>query len=149
MGYAWGDGQVSASDLLKIYRALREEKTHLAKALRVERHDGLFRWVQTRCYAVVFAALFGRFLRDPNGCPKLFLREALEDLAPTAFDWLLDPEIMLKAGRMNLRITEVPVVFRKRRKGRSKVRGFTAAGFCLGLLRLRFGRERRERALPS
>ena len=137
LGYAWGDGQVSAEDLLRIYRALIRKKADLAKARRVIRHDGPFRLVQTRCYGVVFALLFGRGLHDPNGCPKLFRRELYEGMVPASRDWLLDPEIMVKARRLGARITDESVEFLARKKGRSKVNLGTTIGFFLGLLRMR------------
>jgi glycosyltransferase involved in cell wall biosynthesis len=139
LGYNWGDGQVPAADLLRIYEALVGGQAHLAKAWRVKRHDGLYRLVQTRCYSIVFALLFGRGIRDPNGCPKIFLRSAYERIAPASHDWLLDPEIMLKARRLNCKIVDVPVVFLKRKNARSNVRIFTAISFFFGLLMIRFG----------
>ena len=143
VGYTWGDGQVSPEDLLRVYRALHAEGADLSKAWRRERHDGPFRLIQTRIYAVVFTLLFGRRVLDPNGCPKLFRREALARIAPRASDWLLDPEIMVRAPRLGLRVTNVPVVFHRRSRGRSKVRPLTAFSFFLGLLRLRFTPEER------
>lgn len=144
VGYAWGDGQVSGQDLVRIYQALESDKAHMAKARRVKRHDGLFRLVQTKVYFGVFTALFGRACPDPNGCPKLFLRPALEKIAPRSHDWLLDPEIMIKAGRLDLKIGQVPVEFQRRKRGSSKVNLWTALGFIVGLLGMRiFGFQKR------
>lgn len=139
VGYTWGDGQVSAADLVRIYEAFHAERAHIAKALRVKRQDGLFRWVQAKCYTMVFTLLFARRIPDPNGCPKLFRRSAFEKIAPTSHDWLLDPEIMIKADRLKYKVVNVPVVFLKRKQARSKVRIFTTIGFILGLLKIRFG----------
>jgi glycosyltransferase involved in cell wall biosynthesis len=136
MGYTWGDGQVSAEDLLRIYDALKQEGVHLSKAFRQERYDGLYRLIQTRCYSTVFALLFGRGFKDPNGCPKLFLSELYPRFDLRSHDWLLDPEIMIKAKKMGLKWVNVPVVFRKRERGESKVSPLTAVGFFLGLLKL-------------
>ncbi|MBU0755492.1 MAG: glycosyltransferase family 2 protein [Planctomycetes bacterium] len=138
VGYAWGDGQVKGDDLVRIYNELLASGAHLAKACRVERHDGLFRLVQTRIYFLFFALLFGRFCRDPNGCPKLFLKSALDQIAPQSPGWLLDPEIMIKAHRLGFKVQQVPVVFHKRTRGRSKVHPGTSIGFVAGLLRMRF-----------
>jgi len=137
-GYTWGDGQVKAEDLLRIYYKLKDEKAEVSKALRVERHDGFFRYIQTRCYFFCFALLFQWMLKDPNGCPKLFDRKAFEKIAPTSNGWLLDPEIMIKAKRHGMKIVQTPVVFLKRERGRSKVSILTGIGFFLGLLKMRF-----------
>ena len=139
LGYTWGDGQVSAADLLRIFEALLEKDAHIGKAHRTERHDGLFRLIQTRCYSVVFTILFGCRVPDPNGCPKLFARSAYERIAPASHDWLLDPEIMIKARRLGLDVVNVPVVFQKRKHAGSKVRIFTAIGFIWGLVKIRLG----------
>ena len=139
LGYTWGDGQVLAADLLRVYEALKAQQAHLAKAWRIERHDGLYRLIQTKCYSIVFALLFGRGIRDPNGCPKLFLRTAYDRIAPASTDWLLDPEIMIKARRLDYEIVQVPVVFHRRKNARSKVNHFTAIGFFFELLKIRLG----------
>ena len=139
LGYTWGDGQVLAADLLRVYEALMAKQAHLAKAWRIERHDGLYRLIQTKCYSIVFALLFGRGIRDPNGCPKLFIRSAFDRIAPASNDWLLDPEIMVKARRLHYEIAQVPVVFHRRKNARSKVNHFTAIGFFIELLKIRLG----------
>jgi hypothetical protein len=144
VGYAWGDGQVSGQDLVRIYQALKSAPADLAKAQRVKRHDGPFRWIQTKVYFAVFSVLFGRICLDPNGCPKLLDRAALEKIAPRSHGWLLDPEIMIKAGKLNLKVVQVPVEFHKRRRGISKVNLGTTLGFLAGLLWIRlFGFQKR------
>lgn len=137
VGYTWGDGQIPAADLLRIYRALHDENALLAKACRVKRYDGLYRLIQTRCYSFCFALLFGRGFRDPNGCPKLMQRELFEEIDPQSHNWLLDPEIMIKARRMGSKVVDIPVIFLKRKEGRSKVNLLTTVGFFAGLLRMR------------
>lgn len=137
IGYAWGDGQVIARDVRKIFRTLVDSGADLSKAHRVKRHDGLFRLIQTRLYAICFLFLFGPGFKDPNGCPKLFRRGLYERAGFTSTDWLLDPEILIKARLQGARIVNVPVVFNKRKRGISKVRWFTSLGFFLGLLKLR------------
>ena len=138
VGYAWGDGQVSSADVARIYIAFEGSTAQMAKACRTERHDGLFRLVQTRCYALVFTLLFGPGIRDPNGCPKLFRRESFASIAPVSNGWLLDPEIMVKARRLDYEVLNIPVVFRKRERGLSKISPFTSLGFFLGLIKMRF-----------
>jgi len=142
VGYAWGDGQVSAEDLVRIYGALLAEGADLAKALRVRREDGPFRILQTRAYRVFFRLLFGWRCPDPNGCPKLFRREAFERLAPRSKDWLLDPEIMVKAKRLGMKFVNVPVVFSRRAAGKSKVSWRTTLSFTAGLIRMRLSAGR-------
>jgi len=66
-------------------------------------------------------------------------------------DWLLDPEIMIKAHRMGLRILELNVFARMRGSGISHVRMGTVWVFIWFLLKFRFSREWRKeiRDLPE
>lgn len=137
-GYTWGDGQVKAKDLLRIFTALKSTGADLSKALRVTRHDGFFRLVQTRCYFIVFLLLFWWPQKDPNGCPKLFIRESFERINPKSKDWLLDPEILIKAKKLKMKVVHTPVVFNKRERGKSKVNLMTTISFFWGLLKMRF-----------
>jgi len=59
-------------------------------------------------------------------------------------DWLLDPEIMIKAHRMGLRILEFNVFARMRGSGISHVRMGTVWVFIWFLLKFRFSREWRK-----
>ncbi|MDY7023969.1 MAG: hypothetical protein SWJ54_21915, partial [Cyanobacteriota bacterium] len=52
-----------------------------------------------------------------TGCPKVFSREVFQRIAPRSRGWLLDPEIMIQARRLNLKIVQIPVEFLKREHG--------------------------------
>jgi hypothetical protein len=60
----------------------------------------------------------------------------------TSFGWTI--EMQLKAFRANLRVEEVPVRYRRRRAGRSKISGSVRGGLLAGakilwtILRYRF-----------
>jgi len=137
LGYAWGDNQVRAEDVVRVFQRLRQGDVDLAKSYRVERHDGLQRLIITRVYNVVFPLVFPVDSLDVNGCPKLFTREAYDAIRPQSKDWFLDPEIMIKARRLDLRVAEVPVVFHRRASGRSKVRWGTVVEFLRNMVRYR------------
>ena len=137
LGYAWGDNQVRAEDVVKIFQRLRQGDVDMAKSLRVERHDGLQRLIITRVYNTVFPFFFPVHSADVNGCPKIFTREAYEAIQPTSRDWFLDAEIMIKAHKLGLRVAEVPVIFYPRASGKSKVRWKTVLEFALNMFRYR------------
>ncbi len=141
LGYAWGDNQVRAEDVVRIFLRLREGDVDLVKSRRVERHDGLQRLIITKVYNTVFPLFFPVHSADVNGCPKIFTREAYEAIQPQSKDWFLDAEIMIKAHRLGLRVEEVPVIFYPRASGKSKVRWKTVLEFALNMFRYKIKGE--------
>ena len=137
VGYMWGDGQVAAEDVIRVYRRLVAEDADLAKARRVERRDGWRRTVVTRVYNTVTLWWFHITSNDANGCPKLFTRDAWAALAPGSTDWFLDPEIMIGVARRGMKLAEVDVVARARDFGASKVGTSTVLEFVVNLTRAR------------
>lgn len=132
LGWAWGDGQITAAALPALHAACAAGAP-LAKARRIARQDGWRRQLITHTYAAVLRAR-GVATPDVNGCPKLFRAEALAALAPQSTDWFLDAEVVLAAEARGWRIAEAPVVMRPRRAGRSKVRLATVLEFARHLL---------------
>jgi hypothetical protein len=65
---------------------------------------------------------------DINGSPKLLPREIITGMGLKCKDWLLDPEIMIKAHYMGIRILELNAFSRMRGNGVSHVRGQLAGG---------------------
>ena len=137
VGYMWGDAQVAAEDVIRVYRRLVVDGADLSKARRVQRTDGWRRALVTRVYNTVTLWLFHVTSSDANGCPKLFRREAWETLSPQSTDWFLDPEIMIAAARHGLKKAEVDVVAHPRTAGRSKVGSSTVVEFLVNLSRER------------
>jgi glycosyltransferase involved in cell wall biosynthesis len=143
LGYMWGDGQVAAEDVLRVYRRLVHEGADLAKARRIARDDGPTRAIVTRIYNTANLWLFHIPSTDANGCPKLLRRSAWDRLAPRSKDWFLDPEIMLGAVESGMKIAEVDVRAGARHSGHSKVKGATVFEFAVHMLRRRlFGAGR-------
>jgi len=139
VGYMWGDDQVAAEDVVRVYRRLLVDEADLAKARRVQRIDGWQRAVITRVYNTATLWLFHITSTDTNGCPKLFRRETWQLLAPQSSDWFLDPEIMIDVARKGLKLTEVDVLARPRTKGVSKVGSGTVLEFLVNLAKAKLG----------
>jgi len=139
VGYMWGDGQISGSDVIRVYRRLVVEHADLAKARRVERLDGWRRAAVSRVYNALTLWLFHVTSPDTNGCPKLFTRSSWKQLAPRSEDWFLDPEIMISVASQGMKLAEVDVVARPRTAGVSKVGTGTVLEFCRNIVKVRLG----------
>lgn len=141
------DGQVDAEDVVRLYEAVViSDGNVLGKVRRRFRMDGLRRKVVSVIYNLFFRLLWPRMQSiDINGSPKILPRQAILAMELKSRDWLLDPEIMIKAHRMGMRILEFNVFARMRGSGVSHVRMGTVWTFFWFLLKFRFsGHWRRE-----
>lgn len=139
IGWSWGDGQVSASALPRLVAAI-EDGADLAKTVRPERHDGPLRQLVTTAYAATMR-IAGITDTDVNGCPKLMTRATFEAIQPSATDWFLDAETVIKAEQLGMRIAQEAVVMRPREAGKSKVGLSTIGEFALNIGRWKLGRR--------
>lgn len=143
VGIIPADGQVDASDAVQLYEdAVATGIPVLAKARRRFRMDGPSRKFVSIAYNVFFRSLFPKVQSlDINGLPKLLPRDAVIRMQLTSRQWLLDPEIMIKAHYMGLRVLEYNCFARMRGNGMSHVRATTCWEFFFALLRFRFSGE--------
>lgn len=139
MGWAHADGQADPKDIVRLYRAMREQGCELAKAVRRERHESPWRIVQGKIWITIFKTLFPCRYRDVNATPKLMTRRAAEILKLDSRDWFLDPEFVIKAIRHNMRICEIETVWRSRRSGSTRAHLFTGLEFLKNLIIFRCG----------
>jgi glycosyltransferase involved in cell wall biosynthesis len=128
-----GDSQNPVSDVLRIYRAMRETGADVMKGRRVLRHDGAYRRLVSITYNVLFRALF----RTRGLC---LTREAYKRLDLQSDDWFVDAEIVLKARALGLTIREIPVEFFRNEERASLVRPAAIWEFARNMLRVRLGR---------
>ena len=141
VGYLCADGQVSAKDALMAYHLLRgKEATTLAKVRRRFRRDSWRRKLASSIYNIMMQVLFGWLgAIDINGSPKLFSREIFDAMDLRSGDWFLDPEIIIKAKHLGLKILEVDVEGHMRRGGASNVKIRTCLEFLFNIFLYRFG----------
>ena len=146
VGIIPADGQVDAEDTVRLYEdAVATGEVVLAKARRRFRMDGFQRKFVSIGYNLFFRLLWPRIdSLDINGLPKLMPREVMRRLSPTSRQWLLDPEIMVRAHLLGVRVLEYNVFARMRGSGLSHVRASTCWEFVKGVLRLRFSPELRR-----
>ncbi len=137
VGYCWGDGQIVAGDVYRVFEALKAGKADICKIKRVYRQDSFFRRLESFMYNLIYRLLFSFNLKDINGCPKLMRREVLSALNPVSRDWFIDAELMIKAFRKKFKVLEIPVTYYRRNKGRSHVRLTTSLEFIKNAIKFK------------
>jgi glycosyltransferase involved in cell wall biosynthesis len=146
VGMIPADGQVDAEDVVRLYEAaLSSGAGVVAKVRRRFRLDGFKRKVVSTAYNLLVLVLWpGIGTLDTNGSPKLLKREDLRAMRLTSRQWFLDPELMIKAHYLGLRVIELNVFARMRGTGLSNVRPSTCLEFLRELFRYRFTGVLRE-----
>jgi dolichol-phosphate mannosyltransferase len=90
--------------------------------------------------------LLGVGVRDLTGGFKVFRRavlEAIELETIPSLGYAFQVETTYRAVKAGFRVVEVPIVFRDRRVGESKMSGQIVAEAAIRVPRMRFGRRRR------
>jgi dolichol-phosphate mannosyltransferase len=143
VGIIPADGQVDAEDVVRLYESVMGANGPvLGKVRRRFRMDGLSRKIIS-----VFYNLFVRMLWpklgsiDVNGSPKILPREVIKAMNLQSKQWFLDPEIILKAHLMGIRVLEFNVFARMRGNGLSHVRMWTCWEFFRNILIFRFSKK--------
>lgn len=140
-GYLASDGQVAPEDVVRVYREFISHSPDIAKVWREVRRDGRLRKLQSLGFNFLMRLCFGTRSWDINGSPKIMDRQTLKKLSPVSRDWFLDAEIMIKAHRLGLSVSEVPICFREREAGESNISMMAVIEFLKDILRYRFGKE--------
>lgn len=137
------DGQVDAEDVVRLYEAISiTDGNVIGKVRRRFRMDGITRKFVSTGYTLFVRMLWPRLNSlDVNGTPKILHRDVVQAMELKSTGWLLDPEIMIKAHYMGLRVLEFNVFARMRGNGVSHVRAETCWEFFATLLRFRFSRQ--------
>jgi glycosyltransferase involved in cell wall biosynthesis len=143
IGIIPADGQVDAEDVVRLYESVAATNGKvLGKVRRRFRMDGPLRKVVSIAYNLFVLILWPRLGSiDVNGSPKILPREILTAMRLESKEWFLDPEIMIKAYYMGVRVLEFNVFARMRGSGLSHVRVGTCWEFFWKLLYYRFSRE--------
>lgn len=143
IGVIPADGQVDAEDAVRLFEdAVACGEPVMAKARRRFRMDGPARKFVSIAYNLFFRSLWpGVESLDINGLPKIMPRDVVQRMQLTSRQWFLDPEIMIKAHYLGVRVLEYNVFARMRGSGLSHVRASTCWEFFTALLKYRFSGE--------
>jgi dolichol-phosphate mannosyltransferase len=112
----------------------------------------LDRQILSRAGGVYARAVLGSEVRDLTGGFKCFRADALRAIGLdnlTAEGYTFQVEATFRAARAGLRIEEVPIVFRERRAGRSKMSPAIAAEAIWRIPEMRLAARRRRVPAPA
>lgn len=118
--YTDGDGQVPVDSVTRLYAVTQQSRSGFGKARRIVRESRV-RWFKSKVFNVFAALLFGLSVKDINAKPKIFRKDEFEKLGVKSRNWLIDTEIMVKFRLRGVDPVEIPIMFSRRRLGRSKV----------------------------
>ncbi len=140
IGTIAADGQVDAEDLFRLYEACAEtDGKVVGKVRRRYRMDGFQRQVISVAYNLFVRLLWPNLGSwDANGQPRVVRRDVLQTMDLQSTNWLFDPEMLIKAQHMGLRVMELNVFARMRGNGVSHVRMATCWEFFTYLISFRF-----------
>jgi glycosyltransferase involved in cell wall biosynthesis len=143
VGTIAADGQVDPEDVVRLFEDVNStDGWVLGKVRRRFRMDGTKRKVISIAYNILVRSFWpGLDSLDINGIPKILPLKAARQMNLQSRGWFLDPEIMIKAYYMKLRVLELNVFARMRSRGLSHVRASTAWEFFRELVRYRFSTE--------
>jgi glycosyltransferase involved in cell wall biosynthesis len=98
---------------------------------RLNRWDGVRRFVYSKIYNTLVRVLFGVNVRDINFSFKLIRREKLKKLHLAAGSVFIDGELLAEAARHKVRLLQMPVIYQPRKHGSSHFDSMRAATHTL------------------
>jgi len=99
---------------------------------RLNRGEGLRRWLLTKSYNLLCRMLLGSHLRDINFACKLIPRSAVNRMRLASEGSFIDAEILLECRRQRLEIVEFPMTYFPRTRGQSTL---SSPRVVIGILR--------------
>jgi dolichol-phosphate mannosyltransferase len=133
------------------------ERADLVIGSRYVEGGGVSDWGPTRRLLSRGGSAYSRLVlgvdvRDLTGGFKCFRREVLEAIDLDSIGvrgYAFQVEMTYRAIQLGFRVAEVPIVFRDRRVGESKMDGSIVAEAIVAVPRLRFGGRRMKRREPT
>ena len=146
VGTVAADGQVDPEDLVRLFEAATAtDGMIIAKVRRRFRMDGFIRKIISIGYNGFVWSLWPNLgSLDVNGQPRLMRREVLQAMKLQSTNWLIDPEMLVKAHHLGVRVFELNVFARMRGNGLSHVRASTCWEFFTHLVKMRFSNQLAE-----
>lgn len=132
-----GDLQHSPHWIGSLVKPIVENESDVVVAARGGENYSLYRRFLSKIFSRIFNTLFKLDLSSPNEGFKAFRRVDALSLEVNANGFDFDIEFLVRANRAQLKISETPIVLRKRLYGCSKVyTSKVAASFLYRMMRL-------------
>ena len=128
------DCQFDLTDLSRLAPLAAE--VPIVAGYRADRKDPWRRRFLSLGYNLMARTLLGTRVRDVDCALKVFRREVLPGLLPTACGFFVNTEMMTRARQLGLEVAEMPVTHRPRAGGVSKVSLREASITACTLLRI-------------
>ncbi len=120
-----GDGSCDPADIAAVVAPIRAGVAGLALGSRRRREAGAMHWHQllgNRLVAIALRLGYGARVSDIP-CLRAIRRDTLQEIELTEMTYGWPTEMIVNAARHRVPMVEVPVTFRRRRGGESKVAG--------------------------
>jgi len=118
--YTDADNQFDVRELKNLLPAI--DDYDIVSGFRIYRFDPLTRLILSWGYNLLVRVLFRIRIRDVDCAFKLFRREIFDRIQIESKKFFVDTEILAKASKLNLRMTEIGVRHYPREAGESTVR---------------------------
>ncbi len=134
------------SDLVRLYAACSQEGADLAVGSRYVKHGGVLNWPANRIALSKGASLYTRIItwmpvKDPTAGFVCYKKSVLQAINLDKIDFVgyaFQIEMKFAAWKLGFKIKEVPIIFRDRTQGNSKMnKGIVKEGI-FGVLKLRW-----------
>lgn len=135
-----GDGQIDPKDILRAYDTMETTDVDIVKPRRIRRDDGWYRSFVSFIYNLIMKILFQLPGWDYNAPPKIFKRSFLQRISIESKTSFIDPEILIKAKKLNATVIETPSTYRERRRGSGHTSIKTIGQFIADIIRWRLFR---------
>jgi len=138
-----GDQQYSPFDIPRLLGPIFAGSADLVVGRGSNQHSSIIRRLLSRSFQALCKCLFRLPVSSPSEGLKAIVKSKFEELGVKANGFDFDIELLVKAKRHHLRITEVPIERRERFAGKSKVQVFpTVARFCYRMAQLWFSQRK-------
>lgn len=134
-----GDGQFPVNAISKCYDTIVDCNLDMMKTFRINRRDGIYRYLISATYNLLFSLLFpGLGSSDINSKPKIMTRAAYQKMNLSSDDWFIDAEIMINVRRHKMSFKEIPIQFNELVARRSFINYRAILEFIRNLIVYRF-----------